>query len=64
MHGPMHSQMRLKDEIARELLDEREGDAGSEDRPVTSHRDADPDFLNDDCETAVDILTGGAAPSE
>jgi len=64
MHGPMHSQMRLKDEIARELLDEREHGAGIEDPPVTGHRGADPDFLNDDCETAVDILTGAASPSE
>lgn len=68
MHVPHHSQLHVKDEIARELLADTE--AGEPDptqqRPVEvhvgrDHCETEPGFLNDDCETDVDILTGGAS---
>ena len=59
MNG-LHSQMRLKDEIARELLAEQR----SADVTVDRVRDAgDPDFLTEDCDTDVNVLTGDAGDS-
>jgi hypothetical protein len=67
MHAPRHSQLRLKDEIARELLADAE--TQHQQRPVDvavgrEHRDTEPSFCNDERETGVDILTGGAAHDE
>lgn len=71
MHVPRHSQLRMKDEIARELLADAEAgeQAPAQQRPVDvsvgrDHRETTPSFLNDDCETDVDILTGGAGDAE
>jgi hypothetical protein len=72
MYAPLHSQMRLKDEIARELLADGTDDAETateesraSERPVDvsiglDSRDPEPSFLTDERDTEVDILTGGA----
>lgn len=71
MHVPFHSEMQAKDAIARELLDlDDEGDATEAIDEAYEHpvdvsvdiesRAGNPDFLNDERETDIDILTGGA----
>ncbi|WP_336325600.1 hypothetical protein [Halovenus sp. HT40] len=71
MYVPFHSDMQAKDAIARELLDLDDEDEATEaideayehavDVSVDiSSRAGDPDFLNDDRETDIDILTGDA----
>lgn len=71
MHVPFHSGMQAKDAIARELLDfddESEAATAIDDAYVTAvdvsgdidARGGDPDFLNDEREAEVDILTGNA----
>ncbi len=54
-HDAYHSSERLKDEIARELLDDEDLVEATD--PV----DDRPSFLNEERETDVDILTDGGA---
>ncbi len=67
MYVPFHSQTRAKDAIAAELLDKDATKAIDEayaDALETAagleSRAGDPEFLNDERDTDVDIMTGDA----
>jgi hypothetical protein len=63
MHMPFHAEMAVKDEIARELLDDDATaaiDAAHADVVDIESRAGAPDFCNDERETDIDILTGDA----
>jgi hypothetical protein len=71
MHVPFHSEMQAKDAIASELLDldeEDEAAAAIDNAYATAVdtsvdvdlRASNPEFLNDERDTDIDILTGDA----
>lgn len=66
-HGPLFASLYLREELARDLLEEVEDSTGRrapdedpEDRATEPPADGTPSFLSEGVEDDLQILTGGA----